>query len=115
MLQDLQRLKQNWKSQASHLLIKTETQLGDAALDLVKLTAHLPSVSLDNVHGSRFYWVAAVDLVLETSELFWNEIIMMVKWVWCCLVSALCTKNIQMHSKAMTRRAIFISRPRQIF
>ena len=35
----------------SHLLVKTVAKLGDAALDLIKLTALLSSVSLDDVHG----------------------------------------------------------------
>ena len=36
----------------SHLLVKTIAKLGDAALDLIKLTALLSSVSLDDVHDS---------------------------------------------------------------
>lgn len=38
----------------SHLLVKTVAKLGDAALDLIKLTALLSSVSLDDVHGGDY-------------------------------------------------------------
>ena len=34
----------------SHLSVKTVTKPGDAALDLIKTTGLLSSVSLDNVH-----------------------------------------------------------------
>ena len=48
----------------SHPLIEAVAQLGDSALDLIKLAALLPSVSLSNIHGIGMMFVDNINTLV---------------------------------------------------